>query len=157
MSNRDLKFFMREQKEETVITPAPEGFVDDEGNPLELEIKVLSNARVQEIFAAYRKRSIATDKKGTPLISQHNNEVVFKTERDSARAVRHIIAEALVHPDLKSKEMMDFYKCNDITEMPNKVFPKADEFSHVNRMVMNALGIGEAAAPDDEVIADAKN
>ena len=36
--------------------------------------------------------------------------------------MRHIVAEALVYPDLKSKELMDFYHCYDISEMPLKVF-----------------------------------
>jgi len=154
MAKKDLKFFMREQKEEIVKAPAPESFVDDEGNPIELEIKLLSNSRIQEINDAYRKRSIALDKKGNPYIAM--GEVVFKTERDSARAVRHIIAEALVYPNLHDPELMDYYKCVDITEMPRMVFTRADEYQHVSRIVLAALGIG-LGATDDETIEAAKN
>lgn len=157
MSKKDLKFFMREEKEEIVTAPAPDTFVDDEGKPIELEIRVLSNARVQEIFASYRKRSIATNSKGAPYLGP-GSEVLFKTERDSARAVRHIIAEALVYPNLQDEKLMSFYKCNDITEMPLKVFPRADEYAHVSQMVMSALGLSETQqSSDDTLIDDAKN
>lgn len=155
-TKRDLKFFMRETKEEIVTAPGPDSFRDDDGNPIELEIRVLSNTEIQKINDSYKKRGIATDKKGNPYIA--NGEVVFRTDRDSSRASRHILVEALVHPNLKDKELMAFYQCNDVTEMPLHVFSRADEFAHVNRMVMGALGLGGAPAVDDEALRDeAKN
>ena len=35
--------------------------------------------------------------------------MVFKTEKDSVKATRHIIVEALVYPDLKDPELMKYY------------------------------------------------
>ena len=156
MAKKDLKYFMREHKEEIVTVPGPKTFKDDEGNVIELEIKVLDQATITKINDNYRKRSIATDKKGQPYIA--NGEVVFKTERDTARATRHIIVEALQYPNLKDKELMEYYDCHDITEMPLLVFPKSDEYSHILRSVFAALGIGEyeeQATEND--IEDAKN
>lgn len=154
---KDLKYFMREFKEEVVTAPAPEGFVDENGEPLQLEIRVLPYARIQEINEKYRRRSVATDKKGQPYIAL--GEVVFKTEKDNARASRHIIAEALAYPNLQDPELMKFYNCQDISEMPLKVFPRSEEFAHVNRVVMAALGLGGAAPEDtpEKEIEDAKN
>jgi hypothetical protein len=40
--------------------------------------------------------------------------------------------------------------------MPLKVFPKPDEYQHVSRMVMKALGLS-AEVDDDEELEDAKN
>ena len=154
MVKRDLKFFMREKEEEIITVPGPSSFKDDEGKVIDLEIRVLSNKEIREINSKYRHRSVATDKKGQPYIA--NGEVVFKTEKDSERAVRHIIAEALVYPDLKDKALMEFYKCVDITEMPQLVFSRSDEYNHVSNAVMTALGIIDK--PDeDELIKDAKN
>jgi len=116
---------------------------------------VLTQAEIQKINENYRKRSVALDKKGNPYIAL--GEVVFKTEKDNARAARHVIAEALVYPDLKDKKLMEYYGCVDITEMPRLVFSRADEFSHVSRMVMSVLGIGGEAIGDDETIDAAKN
>ncbi len=152
---KDLKYFMREQKEEIITAPGPESFKDDKGNVIDFEIRVLDNATVTKINDSYRKRSIATDKKGNPLI--FNGEVVWKTEKDSARATRHIIAEALVYPNLKDEKLMEYYGCHDITEMPTKVFPKSDEFAHVSRLVFAALGIGTfPGADEDEGNADSE-
>lgn len=154
MAKRDLKYFMREREEQIISVPGPETFTDENGNVLDLEIRVLNNAEIQKINNNYRKRSIATDKKGQPYIA--NGEVVFKTEKDSAKAARHIIAEALVFPDLKDKGLMEFYHCADITEMPELVFSRADEYAHVTRAVFTALGLIDGV-PDDEVINEAKN
>lgn len=156
---KDLKYFMRDRAPEIITAPGPASFKDDDGNVINLEIRVLDNATVTKINDSYRKRTIATDKKGNPLVL--NGEVVWKVEKDSARATRHIIAEALVYPNLKDEELMKFYDCHDITEMPTKVFSKADEYSHVIRTVYAALGIGTFPEADNDEdgsdINDAKN
>lgn len=151
---KDLKYFMREREEQIVTAPGPDTFVDENGEVIELEIRVLSHAEITKINNNYRKRTIATDKKGQPYIA--NGEVVFKTEKDNAKATRHIIAEALVYPNLKDKALMDFYHCVDFTDMPLHVFPNAEEFAHVTRVVLTALGLMDGA-PDDAVIEEAKN
>ena len=151
---KDLKYFMREHKEEIVTAVGPQSICDDKGNPIVLEIKVLSNADIQHINDNYRNRAIAMDKKGTPYISM--GEVVFKTERDHAKAARHILVDALVYPNLKDPELMKFYNCYDITEMPTLVFPRSDEYAHVSRVVMTALGLTGDVEEDKDMEA-AKN
>ena len=150
---KDLKYFMRKQEDEIVTAPAPPSFKDEKGNPVNLEIKVLGNAEIQRINDSYRTRAMATDRKGNPLISM--GEIVWKTDRDSAKASRHILVEALVYPNLKDKELMSYYKCTDVTDMPMLVFSKADEYAHVSRAVMMALGLGDFA--EDEDLQEAKN
>lgn len=154
---KNLSYFMRDTKEEIITAPAPKSFVDENGNRLELEIKVLSHERIRKIQENYRKRSVALDKSGNPYIA--NGEVVFKTENDSNRAMRHILAEALVYPRMDDKELMDFYKCYDITEMPLKVFSNLDEYNYVFNTVMSALGIIKSQNEDEneELLEDAKN
>ena len=153
-TKKDLKYFMRSKEPEIVTVPGPDTIRDEEGNILPLEIKVLSQAEITKINDMYRTKTMATDKKGNPLIA--NGEVVWKVEKDPGRASRHIIVEALQFPDLRDKELMEYYGCVDITEMPLKVFPKSDEYQHVSRMVMQALGLA-APANDGEDIEDAKN
>lgn len=152
---KNLKYFMRDNTPEIVTAKGPDSIRDENGKPLDFEIKVLTQAEIQKINDNYRKRRMATDKKGNPLIAM--GEVVWQTEKDSARAIRHIIAEALVYPNLKDPELMKFYKCADITEMPLLVFPKSEEYNHVSRIVLNALGIGNGAPTDDETLEAAKN
>ena len=52
---------------------------------------------------------------------------------------------------------MKHYNCVDVTEMPLVVFPKANYFEHVLRIVMQALGLGDFAEDDEETIKEAKN
>lgn len=146
---KNLSYFMREQKEEIVKAPAPKSFKDENGKLIEMEIKLLSTDKINKINKKYRERKIAFDKSGHPYIN--NGEVVFQSENDTGRALRHIIAEALVYPNLKDKELMDFYKCYDITEMPMLVFSQQGEYDYVFRTVMSALGIIEKAENDDEL------
>ncbi len=151
---KSLKYFMRSTEPEIVTAPGPSSIRDENGNVIQLEIKVLSQEEINHINDGYRKRSMATDKKGNPLIAL--GEVVWKTEKDSARASRHLLVEALQYPNLKDKELMDYYGCVDVTDMPLKVFPRADEYQHVSRVVMQALGLA-SKVNDDEELDDAKN
>lgn len=159
MAKKDLKYFMREHKEEIITVAGPASIKDEDGNVINLEVKVLDQATITKINDNYRKRSIATDRKGNPII--YNGEVVWKTEKDTARATRHILAEALVFPNLKDEALMEYYNCHDITEMPLKVFPTAEEYDHVIRVVFAALGIGSFEADEAEQgeseVEDAKN
>ena len=141
---KDLKYFMR----------STESFKDEDDKVIDFEIRVLSQEEINRINEGYRKRGMATDKKGNPLIA--NGEVVWKTEKDPAKASRHIIVEALQYPDLKDPDLMKHFGCVDFTDMPLKVFPSADEYQHVSRIVMQALGLASAIS-DEEELADAKN
>ena len=156
---RDLRAFMRESAkvEEIINVPGPDTIPGEDGNPVTLEIKVLSNETIQKINDNYKKKSIAVDRKGNPYIA--NGEVAFRVERDNIKASQHIIAEALVYPDLKDPELMAFFGCNDISEMPLKVFPRADEYAHVSRAVMAALGLASEPATDEQerALNEAKN
>lgn len=154
---KDLKYFMRKSEHEIVTAPGPESFKDENGKVIPFEIKVLTQAEITKIHDMYRKRSMATDKKGNPLIAM--GEIVWKTEKDSAKASRHMIVEALQYPNLKDPDLMDYYKCVDITDMPLHVFPHADEYQHVSRIVMAALGLGDYEVDEqtEETLEAAKN
>ena len=151
---KDLKYFMRNTEPKIVTVPGPDSFKDEDDKVIDFEIRVLSQEEINRINEGYRKRGMATDKKGNPLIA--NGEVVWKTEKDPAKASRHIIVEALQYPDLKDPDLMKHFGCVDFTDMPLKVFPSADEYQHVSRIVMQALGLASAIS-DEEELADAKN
>ena len=153
-AKKNLKYFMRSLEPEIVTAPGLDSIRDEEGNVIPLEIKVLTQEEINRINDNYRKRSMATDKKGNPWIAM--GEVVWKIEKDNARASRHIIVEALVFPNLKDPELMKYYGCVDVTDMPLKVFPRSDEYQHVSQMVMQALGLA-SAVNDDEELEAAKN
>ena len=70
---KDLKYFMRKHEPEIISVPGPETFKDEKGNVIQLEIKKLTQEEIDGINDAYRRRSMATDKKGNPLVA--NGEV----------------------------------------------------------------------------------
>ena len=151
---KDLKYFMRKREAEIVTVPGPKTFCDDEGNVLQFDIKRLTQEEIDTINRAYRTHRVATDKKCSPLVS--NGEVIWKTEKDNAKASRHMIVEALQYPNLKDPDLMSFYGCVDVTDMPLKVFAMADEYNYVVRIVMQALGLAEPVDAKEELEA-AKN
>ena len=146
--SKNLKYFMREAAEvERVVTvPAPESFKDENGKVIQLEVKVLSSERIRAINEAYHTHTVALDKKGNPYINGGN--VVFRDERDNAKATRHILVEALQYPKLDNPELMKYYNCVDITQMPEKVFSRADEFAQARgRLSQGREQQGERAHP----------
>lgn len=151
---KSLSYFMREVKEEIITKPGPASFKDENGDIVNFEIKVLSQEDITRISDMYKSRTIALDKNGHPYTN--GNEVVYKTSNDSAKAFRHIIAEALVYPNLKDKDLMEYYNCVDITDMPMRVFSKSDEYTYVQRMVLSALGMTDDGDNSDDV-EEAKN
>lgn len=157
MANKNLKYFMRdESKQEQIFqVPAPARFVDEKGEVVQMEVKKLHNDTIARINDMYKSRIPMKDKKGNYIVQ--NGEVVFRSEKDSVKATRHIIAEALVYPDLKDPELMKYYDCVDITDMPLKVFPGNDEYAYVSRKVLEILGLMDAAENNEREVEDAKN
>lgn len=155
--NKNLKYFMRDSAKEEKIFEVPglETIKDDSGNIVPLKIKRLHNSRIREIHDMYKTRKPLKDNKGNFIVQ--NGEAVFAVEKDSERAGRHIIAEALVEPDLKDKDLMKFFNCVDITKMPLLVFPESEEYAYVNRKVMEIIGLIDPEEKDEKELEDAKN
>ena len=65
--NKSLKYFMRPVQQEIITFTGPEAFKDDDGNPINFEAKILTQQEITQINANYRRRSVATDKKGNPV------------------------------------------------------------------------------------------
>ena len=100
------------------------------------------------------KRAARDGKKKTPIVQ--NGVLVEKQERNYARAMRHIVAEAIVDPNLKSPEAMEFFECYDMSDIIYKAFPTPDEYNHVVNNVLEILGLSNDTDDEDDVKA-AKN
>lgn len=148
-TEKSLSYFMRESAKEPEIVEVPgvPSIKDEEGNIIPFQVKIINQKDISDIYDKYRTRKMVFDKRGNPFT--RGNEAVFQTETDSGKALRHVIVEALVYPNLRDKELMDYYKCYDITEMPLKVFPNPEEYQHVERAVLSALGIMDYGEEDD--------
>ncbi len=158
MAERTLAYFMREtaKKQEIVEVPGIESIKDENGQVVPFKIKMLTKKEIDDIYDKYRTRTMLCDKKGKPVFNR--GQAVFDINTDSNRALRRIMVEALVYPDMHNKELMEFFDCYDFSEMPLKVFPNPKEYDKVANIVLSALGILEEENEDSESeVQEAKN
>lgn len=142
MKNKNLSYFMRDElkNEDIVEIPGPESILDENGNPVIFQIKRLRRERVDKIYDRYRTLKPALDKNKKPYVV--DGKMVMMEEKDYAKALRHVMAEALVYPNLRDEELMKFYDCIDVTEMPVKIFTQK-EYSEVIKMLNHVLRIDD--------------
>lgn len=158
MAEKTLSYFMREtaKRQEIIEIPGIDSIRDEKGNVVPFKVKVLTKKEIDDIYDRYRTRTLLYDKKGKPVIDR--GQAVFDVSTDSNRALRRVIVEALVYPDLHSKELMDYFECYDYTEMPLKVFPNPKEYEEVANKVLSVLGIIDEGDSDSESeVREAKN
>lgn len=156
MADKTLSYFMREdlKKEEIFDIKGPATIKDENGETVVLKIKRLSNQRITEIYDAYKTQTIAMDKK-TKKPYVVDGKVVVEEKKDYGKAMRRIVVESLVYPNCRDKELMAYYGCVDVTDMPLKMFTPR-EYQEVVDKVNKVLGIGTDDEEDEDLEA-AKN
>lgn len=151
---KDLKYFMRSTEPEVITAPGPESFKDEEGNVIQFEIKVLTQEEINKINEAYRKRSMATDKKGNPLIAM--GEVVWKTEKDSSESVPPPACGGVAVPEPQRPGADEVLRLRGRNGYAAQGVPESGRVPARFRIVMQALGLA-SAINDDEELEAAKN
>ena len=149
-----LSYFLKKREDQVKEFEAPESFKDEKGNPIMIKVRVLSQEEMDKIYENYSTKHIAREgKKKTPLVQ--NGMIVEKQVKDYGRAMRHLIAEAIIEPNFKSQECMEYFECYEISEIIYKVFPTPDEYNYVVNSVLEILGLSGDA--DDDEVKSAKN
>lgn len=153
-----MKFFMREEfrKEEILEIPGLETFCDEEGKPIPLQIKVLGVEEINKIRKNYTTTKIVIDDKGKRVFDK-GGKPLMATECDNISATNRMMVESLLVPNLKDPELMEFYGCKDVVEMPMKVFKRPKDYTYVSRQITIANGIDDDLMSDDELVEEAKN
>lgn len=150
---KDLNYFLRESKPEIVDLEAPSTITDEDGKPVMMQVRVLTQEEIDKIFDMYTSKRPERDKRKNPLVV--NGEVAMRKDRDASRAVRHLVAEALVFPDLHSDVIQKHFNCYELSEILYKVFPAPDEYQYVVNSVLEILGLTDDT--DDDDVENAKN
>lgn len=154
MANKFKAFMLEELKKDEIITfPGVETFKDETGKPIDFQIRKMGVDEIQKIRSSYRSKKVATDKKGKPLIA--GNSVVYAEDYNAEKAGAHIMVEAFVVPDMHDKDLMEFYGCVDVTDMPNKLFKRYEDYQYANQCVLQALDMIDK--PEEEQMEDIKN
>ena len=149
-----IQAFMRpELKEDTIIEiPGIKTFSDDKGNPIPFKIRAITTADLTRIRKACHKRRPAKDAKGK-LIFQ-NGQLQYDDQYDGNEMSDQMIVQALIFPDLHSKELLEFYGVDDSIELVHKLFSKLDDYTYLIEQIQQASGI---SSDGDEIIEEAKN
>ncbi len=154
---KDMKYFMQPKLKEREIVEIPgvDTFKDDDGNVIPFKIQVLNQQEISDIYDTYRKKTRLTDKKGKVIVE--NGAPVTETEVDAKKALRRLIAEAVVYPNMKDEKLMKFYDCYDFADMPIKLFPDPKNYNYVQNEVLKILGINDDSDEEETDIETAKN
>lgn len=157
MAEKSLSYFMREtaKNQEIIEVPGIESIKDEKGNVVPFKIRILTKKQIDDIYDKCRTRTLLYDKKGKPVINR--GQAVFDVKTDNNKALQRIIVEALVYPDLKDKDLMDYFDCYEFAEMPLKVFPNQKEYDQVTNIVFSALGILDDDGDSEDEVQEAKN
>ena len=153
MDNKNLAYFLKKREPKIVEVEAPPTITDENGNPVMMKVRVLTQEELDKIYDNYTTERPERDKRKNPVVV--NGNIVMRRDRDNGKALRHLVAEALVFPNLKSEEVQKTFNCYDQSEIIYKVFPTIEEYSYVIRTVLDAIGISDDAEEDD--IENAKN
>ncbi len=161
MPNYDLKFFMREDllEDQVVEVPGIDTFKDPETRAvIPLKIRALGTEEINNIRKLYTKNRIVIDEKGKRVFDR-GGKPVLESETDNVRATNRMIVDALVFPDLHDTELMKFYKCVDVLDMPFKVFKRPKDYSYVSNAVSELAGVNTSddESTDDDLVDEAKN
>lgn len=152
-----LKYFMKEElkKDEIVEVPGTETFADDNGKPVPFLIKKIGVEEMNRIRQNYTVKKQARNEKGKPILDKFGN-LVFITEVDDSKVTNRLIVESLVQPNLKDPELMKFYECVDVMEMPYKIFKKPSDYKYISNQVLLVNDLIEDKS-DEELVEEVKN
>lgn len=156
MANASIKAFMRAKakEEEVVSVLAPESFVDENGERMLMKVKRLSTKHVNDIYGDFNYTVPAKNEKGELII--RNNRVVKDFYSDSEGQINRMIVDAVVFPDLHDSELMAFYGCVNVMDMPHAVFASKDEYEYIRDVVLS-LASTLSGEESDYIYNEAKN
>lgn len=159
MSN--LKFFMVEslKKDEVVEVPGISTFKDEKGNPVPFQILKLGTSKLNDIRKGFTIKKLVKDGKGKQVYSK-GGDPLFQVDYDGAKATNKIIVESLNFPNLADKDLMAFYECVDVLEMPMKLFKDPNDFKYISQQVMIVNGMTDEDDEDgreEELLEEIKN
>ncbi len=137
MSNINFKNFMiADLKKNDVLTfKGVDTFKDDNGNPISLKFKQISRAEAEELRQKFTTKTPAVNAKGNYIIT--DGRIVNDIEVDYAKYTDALIVETMVYPNLKDKELLDYYGVYAGTELLHILF-KGKDYDYVDKCAAQA-------------------
>lgn len=143
MSN--LSFFLKQnvEQEENVKYVASKRYKDEEGKPIEWELRTLTT----EEYEAFNKQSI----KRVPVVGGYKGQYTKDLNTDKLASL--MVVASVVEPNLNSKELQDSYGVMGAEALVKKLL-KPGEYQELSRKVQEVSGFN---VTQDELVEEAKN
>lgn len=154
MGTNNLRFFMREELKQDVITEIPgvKTFCDENGQPMPMKVRSIGSDELLSLRDACKTRRMVKDAKGRPLLV--NGQVQYSEEYDSSMVSDALIAAALVFPDLHDKQLLEFYGEQEATKLVRKLFRRVEDYNYISEKVSELSGL---QAETQEIVDEIKN
>ena len=138
----NLKAFLNPIKEENAKYVVSKRFLDDNGKPIEWEIKALTSEEDENLRKMCTKRVPIAGKRGQ-----------YTQDLDVNKYVGLLVSSCTVYPNLNDKELQDGYKVMGADALL-KVMLKPGEYTEYARKVQEINGFDLSM---DELVEEAKN
>ena len=143
MSN--LSLFLKKNKKvrENTKYAATKSLCDENGKPLEWEIKALTTSESEDIRTACTTEVQVLGKPG-----------MYRPKVDSNLYIAKLIASAVVEPDLYNRELQDSYGVKTPEDLLKQMIDNPSEYNAFAEFVQNFNGLNESM---NDKVEEAKN
>lgn len=148
-----LNNLKEEAEREILVFPGIKTFLDENGNPIPLKFKKLTKSETRNIEKEFKTTTLATRNDGTYIISR-GGKVAVVEDTDFEGLATELIAKTMVCPNLKDKELLEFYGVYAATELVPILF-KGEDYTYVDQCAAQAAGI--IPIDEDKIIKEIKN
>ena len=141
----NLSLFLKKNKKvkANAFYAATKSLCDENGKPLEWEIRAITTAESEEIRSSCTTEVAVTGKKG-----------MYRPKMDSSLYVAKLVAASVVFPDLYNKELQDSYGVTKPEELIKQMVDDPKEYNDLVDFIQNFSGLDESM---EEKVDEAKN
>lgn len=139
-----LELFLKKNKivKENILYPATAAILDENGNPVEWELRAVSTKENNLLIEESTKYTVA-----------ENGEII--PTFDNNLYVKKLVAAAVVYPDLHNRSLQDSYGVMTPEDLLEAIVDYPEEFNMLAKKVKEQNGIGKKNEAKE--IKEAKN
>ncbi len=149
--DKNLNYFMQADIEEVTETfPAPnrKPFLDENGNPIMLEARLVPTEKMEQLRKQCITNKVALDSKGKPIIS--GGKVVRDEQFDGDKFSKLLMVESLVYPNMNDEKLRKFHKVAGAIELPARIFRNNADYLYIMEQ-LNRIQYGAEESTEEEV------
>lgn len=154
IASMDIYAFMpaaaQKRVEETAIFLAPPSFLNADGTRSSVKLRKLSFEEISQINNEFRTRDVVRGKNGRVETTTLGRPAITN-DVDGGAMTDALIAESLVFPNLKSRELMQAYGVLKSRLLVRKIFNTSADYNYMARLVSEFNGLGIQSDDDKDV------